>query len=181
MLDSMRMAGLAAVAALSSALVPITPAGAQSMTPQIAVPAPGGGGGLQGCYRISHTIYGPYRMSFCLNRGRAGTYQVTGGGLNCNGGLDWYDQNNGRVEIDLHRSRCGSGTDWTGDSLSCRISGWRPPLVQGGGVAGVIGNALAGAIQSQVGVPAPSYSSLNCTYRPAAGGYAPMSVTANRI
>ena len=107
---SIRMAGLAAAAAMIATLAPAGFASAQTMTPQIAVPAPGGGGGIQGCYRVSHTIYGPYRMSFCLNRGRAGTYQVTGGGLNCNGGLDWYDQNNGRVEIDLHRSRCGSGT-----------------------------------------------------------------------
>ncbi len=178
MLALIRMAGLAAAAATVASFAPLG-ASAQTMTPQIAVPSPGGGGGSQGCYRVSHTIYGPYRMSFCLNRGRAGTYQVTGGGLNCNGGLDWYDQNNGRVEIDLHRSRCGSGTDWTGDSLSCRISGWRP-FTQGG-VGGAIGNAIVGAIQNQVAVPAPSYSSLNCTYRPAAGGYAPMSVTANRI
>lgn len=177
MLSVVRMAGTA-VAALAVAMsVSVTGAVAQSPAVSVAVPAPGGGGGLAGCYRVSHTIYGPYNFSFCLNRGGRGTYKVTGGGLNCNGGLDWYSQGS-RTEIDLYRSSCGRGTDWTGDSLTCR------PLLQGGGISGAIGGAIAGAISGGLGVPAPSvpgFSTLGCTYKPVAGGYSPVSVTANRI
>jgi hypothetical protein len=141
-----------------------------TMNPTVAVPSPGGGGGgggVQGCWRIQGTIYGPYRMSFCL-RGNSGSYQVNGGGLNCNGRLDWYPGRNGRVDIDLYRSACGGrGTDWTGDSLNCR-TGWR-----------VFGNQLPG-----VAVPAPPGprgNTLNCTYVPQASGYSPIQVTARRI
>jgi hypothetical protein len=168
------------VLAASSSLAVVDFAAAQSPAVSVAVPAPGGGGGVQGCYRVTHSIYGPYRMSFCLNRGRGGSYTVNGGGLNCNGGLDWYDQGGGRVQIDLYRAPCGRGTDWTGDSLSCRGRGG--PLYQGGGVPGAIAGAIAGGLG--VAVPAPGgggYSSLNCTYYPVAGGYSPVSVTANRI
>ena len=97
-----------------------------------------------------------------------GSYQVNGGGLNCNGRLDWYPGRNGRVDIDLYRSACGGrGTDWTGDSLNCR-TGWR-----------VFGNQLPG-----VAVPAPPGprgNTLNCTYVPQASGYSPIQVTARRI
>jgi hypothetical protein len=142
----------------------------------VAVPAPDfDGGGLRGCYRVQGTIYGPYRMTFCLGGRGNNNYTVVGGGLNCNGGLDWYDRGNGRVEIDLYRAMCGRGQAWTGDSLSCRINNWRPirPLPR-----------LPGA-QVAVPVPAPgpgpSYNSLNCIYNPVAGGYGPIQVTANRI
>jgi hypothetical protein len=173
------VAAVAATAGLSLAMVDFS--AAQSPAVSVAVPSPGGGGGLVGCYRASNQIYGPYWFSFCLNRGRGGTYQVTGGGLNCNGGLDWYDQGRGRVQVDLYRAPCGRGTDWTGDSLSCNASGG--PLYQGGGG---IGGAIAGAIAGGLGVPAPavpapSYGALNCTYYPAAGGYSPVSVYAPRV
>ena len=152
-----------------------TGAVAQSPAATVAVPAPGGGG-YAGCYRVTHTIYGPYQMSFCLNSNRKGTYKVTGAGLNCNGGLDWYDQGGGRAQIDLYRASCGRGTDWTGDSLSCRAGSG--PLLQGG-----VGGAIAGAIAGGLGVPVPSipsYGTLACTYYPVAGGYSPISVTAKR-
>lgn len=170
---------LAAAMAVAVTTVPLGTAVAKSPAVSVAVPSPGGGGGggLAGCYRITHTIYGPYNMSFCLNRGRNGTYQVTGGGLNCNGGLDWYDKNNGKVEIDLYRAACGRGTDWTGDSLTCRYSGWTPPPLFSGNIGGV-GVSVAVPAPS---VPVPSTNKLDCTYKPAAGGYAPISVSAKRI
>jgi len=168
----------AAAIAVAVTLVPLGTAVAKSPAVSVAVPSPGGGGGggggLTGCYRVTHTIYGPYSMSFCLNRGRNGTYQVTGGGLNCNGGLDWYEQGGGRVEIDLYRAGCGRGTDWTGDSLSCRSNGWTPPPLFSGNIGGI------GISVPAPSIPFPGTSQLNCTYRPAAGGYAPISVTARR-
>lgn len=176
-----RMAGVVAAAMTLAAGVWIGGgAAAQSPAVSVAVPAPGGGGGVAGCYRVAHTIYGPYNFSFCLNGRGGGSYKVTGGGLNCNGGLDWYSAGGGRTEIDLYRTSCGRGTDWTGDSLTCR------PLLQGGNVAGAIGGAIAGAISGGFGVPAPAvpapgFATLGCTYKPVAGGYSPISVTANRI
>jgi hypothetical protein len=158
---------LAAAAMLLSAGAAFADDG--TMSPRIAVPAPdngGGGGGVQGCWRIQGTIYGPYRMSFCL-RPNGGSYQVNGGGLNCNGRLDWYPGRNGRVDIDLYRSGCGGGgTQWTGDSLNCR-TGWR---VFGGNRPTVA-----------VPVPSPGGNTLNCTYVPQASGYSPTQVTARRI
>jgi hypothetical protein len=161
---------LLAAAALVFAPVSVPAVAQDSMGPMVAVPAPGGGGGggVSGCYRISGTIYGPYRMQFCLNPKGSGNYQVNGGGLNCSGGLDWYNRNNGRVDIDLYRSQCGRGTQWTGDALACRIPGWRP-----------LGNK-----GPTVAVPVPGgggVNSLNCRYNPMAGGYQPIQVTANRM
>jgi hypothetical protein len=178
MFNALRTLAVVAASLTAVSLAPVGPASAQSPAVSVAVPSPGGGGGLTGCYRVAHTIYGPYSMSFCLNRGRGGSYKVTGGGLNCNGGLDWYDQGGGRVQIDLYRAPCGRGTDWTGDSMSCRARGG--PLLQGG-----VGGAIVGAIAGGLGVPSPSvpvpgYGSLNCTYYPVAGGYSPISITANR-
>lgn len=182
MRGAIRMAGLAVAAVIAMAGGSMTVANAQSPAVSVAVPAPGGGGGAQGCWRITQQIYGPYNMSFCLNPRGAGTYRVTGGGLNCNGRLDWYANAGNRTEIDLYRASCGSGTDWTGDSLSCRGT----VQSSGAGTAqAIIGGAIAGAIAGGLGVPAPqiavpSFGTMGCTYRPAAGGYAPISVTARR-
>ncbi len=174
---SSRLAVLATAAAVAFTMVPVGAANAASPV-KVAVPAPGGGGGgggagYAGCYRVSHTIYGPYNFAFCLNRNKGGNYTVTGGGLNCNGGLDWYDSGNGRIDIDLYRAGCGRGTDWTGDSLSCRAPGFRPPVISGN----------LGPLNLSVAVPVPGSSGidqLNCTYSPATRGYSPVSVTARR-
>jgi hypothetical protein len=151
------------------ALLPLLAAGAafaQEMSPRVAVPD-NSKSGLVGCYRIQGTIYGPYRFQFCLRRG-SGSYQVTGGGLNCNGDLDWYDRGRNRVEIDLYKAKCGSGMQWTGDSLSCRGSGIKP-LTFG-----------AGDVQVAVPMPIKGPFTLNCTYNPVARGYKPINVTAKR-
>jgi hypothetical protein len=139
------------------------------MSPRVAVPAPGGGGGgggwgVQGCYRIQGTIYGPYRMEFCLKGRGNGDYKVKGGGLDCKGGLDWYFNNRGRLDIDLYRSFCGRGTQWTGDAMKCQ-TGWSP----------------FGKSGPKIAVPAPiGGGTLNCRYLPQTSGYSPIQVTAVR-
>src|SRR5262245_10727388 len=123
---------LMAVAIATAGILSIghaVPASAAQQSPMVAVPAPvpgGGGAGVTGCYSVSGVMYGQYRMSFCLNRNGGGNYQVRGGGLNCSGNLEWYDTNNGRVSVDLDRSFCGGGMQWTGDSMNCRVNGWKP-------------------------------------------------------
>lgn len=157
-----------------------------AQAPQIAVPvpAPGGGqgAGYAGCYTIDQNLYGPYRMSFCLNGYGSGSYQVTGGGLNCNGELSWRDQF-GQARINLRYSWCGNRTGWTGDTLVCSAArqqwpqypaGPNPGWPNAGGPQGGQWNQP----QIAVPVPAPNTQSLNCTYYPAVRGYPATSVTA---
>ncbi|HVY18768.1 MAG TPA: hypothetical protein VHA70_01640 [Bauldia sp.] len=163
----------AAFAVAAFALLPAAAmAASDTMGPMVAVPSPGkiDRSGLTGCYAIQGTIYGPYRMSFCLNRGRS-TYKVSGGGLSCNGTLDWYDQGGGSVSIDLYRTPCGRGQDWSGDGLTCRSGGLRPLIND------LLGN---GKPKIMVPVPVQQVTTLYCRYQPVAGGYWPTQVTAKR-
>lgn len=148
---------------------------AQQMSPMVAVPAPvpgGGGAGVTGCYNVDGVMYGQYRMSFCLDRNGGGNYNVRGGGLNCNGGIEWYDTNNGRVSVDLDRSFCGRGMQWTGDSMNCRVSGWSPKF-------GIKGGGFEANVAVPVPVP-PIFKTLNCRYVPMAGGYSPINIVARK-
>ena len=75
---------------------------------------------------------GPYRLTFCLDR--RGTYTVRGGGLNCDGRLDW--RTAGRnIHIDLRRASCGRGQAWERASIECRSAG---------GLLGAIGRVVVG-------------------------------------
>ncbi len=110
--------------ALTAGFLAFSFVAAFAQAPQIAVPTPGGGNGgnqgssYAGCYMVSQNLYGPYRMSFCLNRGGNGSYQVTGGGLYCNGQLNWSDRF-GDARISLQYSWCGNRTGWTADTIVC--------------------------------------------------------------
>ena len=160
--------------------------------PNIAVPVQGG---LDGCYRISQSLYGPYRMSFCLDNGQ-GSYRVTGGGLDCRGGID-ANAYGRRVDIALSYAQCGRGTAWTADNLYCQA------VFAGGGYGGGLSGGFGGNSGAYAGrsgpssriavpeiavpdvavpVPVPAYiAGLRCTYDPAVGGYPQMSVTARRV
>jgi hypothetical protein len=168
--------------------------------PEVAVPVQGG---LDGCYRISQSLYGPYRMSFCLDNGQ-GSYRVTGGGLDCRGGID-ANAYGRRVDIALSYSQCGRGTAWTADNLYCQAVfsgggygggyGYRRGLGTGsdgdavggyGGPQDAPGGRLAvpeiAVPDVAVPVPVPAYiASLRCTYDPAVGGYPRLTVTARRV
>jgi hypothetical protein len=121
---------------------------------RVIVPDLPGGAAFSGCYRVSQRLYGPYRMTFCLTQ--RGTYQVTGGGVTCNGRLDW--RASGRdISVQLRRSSCGNGVAWSADRMNCRGSG------------------LLGTI---LGIPA--LAGLRCTYTPGVRGERPMNITARR-
>jgi len=134
--------------------------------PHVPAPPPGG---VAGCWSAQRLIYGPYAFSFCTN-GRYGSYQVHGGGLNCNGNVTMRQGRGGAVTVQLSRSRCNGRTDWTADTLVCRnIGGY------GGGWNGGHGGTMRSRERSEVAVPrvavpAPS-GRLDCTYYPAAAGY----------
>jgi hypothetical protein len=148
---------------------------AQSARPKIAVPevaVPDRGHGLDGCYRVDRPLYGPYRMTFCLDN-RDGSYRVTGGGLDCRGDLDASRSGFRRVDIELNRTRCGRGMSWTADNLSCQVSG---PVFD------LPGLPRRNGVSPKIAVPDfPDVRQLRCTYDPAVRGYRTIQVTARKI
>jgi len=120
---------------------------AQSDNARVIVPdGPSGGAVVSGCYRSIGVIYGKYKLDFCLKR--RGTYQVTGGGVRCNGRLDW-DTRGAGINIRLKRTSCGNGVAWSSDTAWCR-----PNLLLG--IIGLI--TESGELRG-----------LTCDYRPAQG------------
>jgi hypothetical protein len=179
--------------ALTAGLVvlPLTAALAQApqiAVPQVVVPQPPGQQhtSFEGCYAINQYLYGPYRMSFCLNRNGAGSYRVTGGGLNCNGWVNWWERRGGSAQVNLQYSTCGHGVGWSADTMVCSAqqTQW-PPFQPFPGPWGGPGQYGPGpnnnGPNARIAVPDyPSSNSLRCTYQPAVRGYQPISVIANR-
>jgi hypothetical protein len=127
-------------------------------------PGPGGGIGIGACYRVQERLYGPYSMNFCLT-GR-GSYTVSGGGLNCKGGLNW-SVSGRNIAIKLNRTSCGRGEAWSADTMSCQMVGF------------------LGAVLPKVVVPdrpgLPGFGDLRCTYTPQPKGYRPVQIRATRL
>ncbi len=144
-----------------------TGANAQSASPRVAVPSDGGS--VDGCWTADRHLYGPYRLTFCLQRHGAGTYTVRGGGLYCNARLHWGPVWGGGTSVTLSRANCGRGTDWTADTLTCRT---RP--VWNDDERSSLGRS------PRVAVPTPTPGTLDCRYVPAAYGYRPTNFTASR-
>lgn len=79
---------------------------------------PGGGwGGYARC--ASTRVHDSYRLTLCDDGG----YSVRGAGLSCQGSFNWQSTYGG-VRINLRRSACGSGTDWSGDTIRCSGFVW---------------------------------------------------------
>lgn len=140
--------------------------------PDMRMPAPGNGGGVKGCWRAKGALYGMYRLSFCLNRGSDGGYQVDGGKLSCSGDIDWA-RNGNQIDIRMNRGRCNRNTDWSRDRISCTIDLY-------GAAPGE-----AALIPAQARMPVPGgggydIDRLNCVYRPVAGPYGPVRFVARR-
>lgn len=152
---TLAMAGAIMLAGLVGA------ATAQDVNSRVIVPDVPGGANFAGCYRVQGTLYGPYRMTFCLKQ--RGTYTVTGGGIRCDGRLNW--TSNGRtIQINLRRTSCGNGVAWSADSMTCRPGG-----IFGGRVPFVV-------------VPdVPILQTLRCTYFPSVRGYPDKNIVARRF
>ncbi|MBI4046618.1 MAG: hypothetical protein HY371_07350 [Devosia nanyangense] len=96
------------------------PSLAQDANAFVIVPDHPGGVGVYGCYRANQPLYGPYILTFCLER--RGTYQIRGGGVRCDGRLNWWTS--GRdVMVDIQRASCGGGVAWEAASMDCRPTG----------------------------------------------------------
>jgi hypothetical protein len=169
--------------------LPLSAAFAQ-VGPRIAVPeSPGGypgqpSGGFAGCYAINQDLYGPYRMSFCLDRNGSGSYRVTGGGLYCNGWLNWWQGRSGEAQVSLQYTSCGRGVGWSADRLACvaQQPQW-PPFPPWGGWGWFWQGGQQGQPGARIVVPEPQPAnfSLRCSYQPAIRGYQPISVIASRV
>jgi hypothetical protein len=143
---------IASVAMLSS-----SPALSQDIEPFVVVPDSPGAGSVRvdGCFRATQNLFGPYRLTMCLER--RGTYSVRGGGLSCDGRLT--RRAIGRdIFIELQRASCGRGRAWEAASVECRHTG----------------NLL-------LRLAVPQLSALRCTYFPSVRGVDQRSFTARRV
>ena len=127
---------------------------------RVIVPDLPGGAIVSGCYRSTGRIYGSYRLDFCLQQ--RGSYTVTGGGVRCNGRLDWTGQG-ANVSVQLRRTSCGNGVAWSADRMDCRP------------------NLLIGLLGLILNPDRPFLTSLTCTYTPVAGNQGPVRLTARRV
>lgn len=160
-----RLSTLKSLVAAAAAVASITAANAGQVQPKIAVPSPGPAG-IQGCWSADRDLYGPYQLSFCLDR-FGGSYRVTGGGLNCRAELTWWKGWNG-FRFAMERAECGRGTDWTADSFTCEVR-YEPVYYNRSGSEDEAG------LEPKIAVPAPtpdpSIASLDCRYKPSVFGY----------
>jgi hypothetical protein len=149
---SKMIAGFAAAFCLAIAL--FSPAIGQE-TRVIVPDHPGGGIVVNGCFRATQNLFGPYRLTFCLER--RGTYEVRGAGLRCDGSLTY--QVVGRdIFIDLRRTSCGRNRAWEAASIECRHSG-----------------------RLLLSLAIPRLSTLACTYFPSVRGVSSRPFTARRL
>lgn len=146
------IAGFAAV--LCFAVVSFTSTLGQE-TRVIVPDHPGGSIVVNGCFRATQNLFGPYRLTFCLER--RGTYEVRGGGLRCDGRLT-HSAIGRDIYIELQRSSCGRGRAWEAASVECRHSG---PLL--------------------LTLAFPRLSTLGCTYFPSVRGVYPRDFTTRRL
>jgi hypothetical protein len=146
--------------ALMGLLLACAPTLAQDVEPFVVVPEHPGGVAVNGCFRANQDLFGPYRLTFCLQR--RGTYQVRGGGLSCDGRILW--STSGRdILVDLERSSCGRGRAWEAATMDCRHTG-------------TLGSQIAGRVIGNTRLQA-----LRCTYHPSVRGVSQRTFTANRV
>lgn len=139
---------------------------------RVLVPDVPGGAVVTGCYKADRGLYGPYAVSFCLQR--KGTYAVRGEGLKCDGRLTWATR--GRdVKITVNRARCNGNRAWAEASITCKP---RSALDL------ILSDLLDKRkdTSGRVLVPAPTQvRTLRCVYTPTVAGNRPASFVANRL
>lgn len=127
-------------------LLSVTSVFAQGAETRVIVPDAPNGVIVSGCYEAVGRIYQKYRFEFCLKQ--RGTYEVRGGGVRCDGRLNW-NVRGASVNVELRRSRCGNGVAWSADTMTCK-----PNLLLG----------ILGLLSDK-----PFLNALQCDYRPAKG------------
>ena len=144
---------LAAVLALAS------PAAAeQDIEARVIVPDAPGGARFSGCYRATEDLFGPFRLTFCLER--RGTYRIRGD-IRCDGTLNW--EVSGRdIHVRIHRTSCGRGVAWERATMTCR------------------GTNIRGTLGRIARVLVPELTELRCTYHPTVRGWRDRHFNARR-
>jgi hypothetical protein len=132
----------------------------QDIGARVIVPDAPGGARFSGCYRATEDLFGPYRLTFCLER--QGTYRVRGG-ARCDGTLNW-DVSGRDIRVRIHRTSCGHGVAWARATMTCRGT----TLLRG----------TIGRIIERVLVP--ELSGLRCTYHPTVRGWRDTTFNARR-
>jgi hypothetical protein len=146
---------------LVAALAFAAPATAQQdIETRVVVPDAPGGARFSGCWRATEDLFGPYRLTFCLER--RGTYRIRGG-VRCDGTLNW-DVSGRDINVRIHRTSCGNGVAWERARMTCRGT----TLLRG----------TVGRIISRVLVP--ELSGLRCTYHPTVRGWRDRTFNARR-
>lgn len=142
----------------------------QSIEPMVIVPDAPGGAIVQGCFRADRNLFGPYRLTMCLER--RGTYTIRGGGIRCDGRLTWSARGR-NINIDIQRQSCNRGVAWERATVEC----------QGQGVLrGILDQIFGNNFDTRVIVPdTPAVRSLTCTYFPTVRGERPTAFNARRI
>ncbi|MBS0124491.1 hypothetical protein [Thetidibacter halocola] len=149
---------------------------ADAQDARVVVPDAPKGALISGCYRADRPLYGPYQLTFCVNRGRRGTYSVRGPQLACEGRLGWALAN-GMIVLELRRQSCNNNRAWAAAEIRCKPRGLLSvilddlirDLTRGGGDRG------------RVVVPdRPTIGRLTCTYYPTVPGIGNRQFLANR-
>lgn len=149
----------------------------QAQEARVVIPDAPSGAYVSGCYRADRQLYGPYRLIFCIDRDRRGTYSVESSGLRCDGRLNWRMRDD-TLSINLRRQSCNRARAWAAAEISCRPRG----------LLSVILDELirdltreGRAANSRVVVPdRPTVGRLNCTYFPTVEGTRQRQFFANR-
>lgn len=164
-----------AMAAIAASVLFAFGAAAQTDGPQarVIVPDVPGGAEVGGCYRADRDLYGPYRLTMCLER--KGTYFVRGNGIRCDGRMTWTTK--GRdVHMTLKRQSCNQGVAWAEARVVCRPRSALDVIL-----SELFGNSRKDP-QGRVIVPdVPKVKSFRCTYDPSVPGKPNRSFVANRI
>lgn len=149
---------------------------AKAQDARVVVPDAPKGAVISGCYRADRPLYGPYKLTFCVERGRRGGYSVQGPNLTCNGRLGWAMEKD-VIVVDLRRQSCNNNRAWAAAEIRCKPRGLLSvildelirDLTRGGGDRG------------RVVVPdRPTIGRLNCTYYPTVAGIGNRQFFANR-
>lgn len=130
---------------------------------RVVVPDVPGGALVAGCYKADRNLYGPYRLTFCLQR--KGLYTVRGDSLRCDGTLSW--TTTGRdVKISLRRQSCNRGLAWAAGNIVCRPRNALDLLLDQ-----LLNTKPKTGADARVVVPDnPKVQKLTCTYRPTVAG-----------
>lgn len=148
---------------------------AQTSESRVVVPDAPSGAFVAGCYKVDRNLYGPYRLTFCLER--RGTYTVRGGGLVCDGRLTW-KASRGEVTIALRRQSCNRNLAWAEADIVCRPRGL---------VSVVLDELILDLLGSKSKKPRvvvpdrPTVGKLTCTYYPTVAGARNREFFARRV